>query len=236
MRDLVQSLGRDDPLEKGLATHFSIHAWRIPWAEEPGGLHSTGSPRVGHDWAINTHSLHICCLVTQLCLTLCDPWTAARQASLSLTIPSLLKPMSIELVMPSNHLVLCHALLLPSVFPSTTALYINPQDTCSLSQTIQALGFFFSWHSFHSPPSPPLLQPHCPFLGTLSWVQLLQRDNTVGGIWPPQVGIYNNLLAAKLCPFDFGPQLWAYEELFDILTYHIHTCSLSWHTFQASPS
>ena len=47
------------------------------------------------------------------------PWTAARRASLSLTISwSLLKLMSIELVMPSNHLILCHPLLLPSVFPS----------------------------------------------------------------------------------------------------------------------
>ena len=47
------------------------------------------------------------------------PWTAARQASLSFTISrSLLKLMPIELVMPSNHLVLCHPLLLPSIFPS----------------------------------------------------------------------------------------------------------------------
>ena len=39
----VQSLGREDPLEKGIATHFSILAWEIPWAEEPGGLQSMGS-------------------------------------------------------------------------------------------------------------------------------------------------------------------------------------------------
>ena len=39
----VQSLGREDPLEEGLATHSSILAWRIPWAEEPGGLQSRGS-------------------------------------------------------------------------------------------------------------------------------------------------------------------------------------------------
>ena len=39
----VQSLGREDPLEKGMATHSSILAWRIPWTEEPGGLQSTGS-------------------------------------------------------------------------------------------------------------------------------------------------------------------------------------------------
>ena len=46
---LVQSLGREDPLEEGMAAHSSILAWRIPWTEEPGGLHSTGSQRVGHD-------------------------------------------------------------------------------------------------------------------------------------------------------------------------------------------
>ena len=47
----VQSLGWEDPLEKEMATHSSILAWRIPWSEEPGGLQSTGSQRVGHDWA-----------------------------------------------------------------------------------------------------------------------------------------------------------------------------------------
>ena len=45
----VQSLGRGDPLEKEMATHSSILAWRIPWTDEPGGLQSTGSQRVGHD-------------------------------------------------------------------------------------------------------------------------------------------------------------------------------------------
>ena len=47
----VWSLGWEDPLEEGMATHSSILAWRIPWTEEPGGLQSTGSQRVGHDWA-----------------------------------------------------------------------------------------------------------------------------------------------------------------------------------------
>ena len=47
----VRSLGWEDPLEKGTATHSSILAWRIPGTEEPGGLPSMGSPRVGHDWA-----------------------------------------------------------------------------------------------------------------------------------------------------------------------------------------
>ena len=45
----IRSLGWEDPLEKEMATHSSILAWRLPWTEEPGGLHSTGSQRVGHD-------------------------------------------------------------------------------------------------------------------------------------------------------------------------------------------
>ena len=45
----VQSLGWDDPLEKGMATHSSILARRIPWTEEPGRLQSMGLQRVGHD-------------------------------------------------------------------------------------------------------------------------------------------------------------------------------------------
>ena len=45
----VQSLGWEDLLEKEMATHSSILAWKIPWTEEPGGLQSMGSQRVGHD-------------------------------------------------------------------------------------------------------------------------------------------------------------------------------------------
>ena len=47
----VQSLGQEDPLERGMATHFSILAWRIPGTEEPGGLQSMGSQRAGHNWS-----------------------------------------------------------------------------------------------------------------------------------------------------------------------------------------
>ena len=52
----VWSLGQEDPLEKGMATHSSIFAWRIPWTEEPGGLQSTGSQRVRHDRVTITFS------------------------------------------------------------------------------------------------------------------------------------------------------------------------------------
>ena len=45
----VQSQGGEDPLEEGMATHSSTVAWRIPWSEEPSGIQSVGSQRVGHD-------------------------------------------------------------------------------------------------------------------------------------------------------------------------------------------
>ena len=45
----VRSLGQEDSLEEGMATHSSILAWDIPWTEEPGGLQSMGSKRLGHD-------------------------------------------------------------------------------------------------------------------------------------------------------------------------------------------
>ena len=90
----VQFLGWEVSLEKEIATHSSILAWRIPWIEEPGRLQSTGLQRVGRDWA-NSLSLsiymvksnpenivtwlsilllnYICCSVAQSCLTLREP-------------------------------------------------------------------------------------------------------------------------------------------------------------------
>ena len=55
MQDIqVSSLGREDALEKKMASHSSILAWEILWSEEPGELQSTGSQKLGHDWAANT--------------------------------------------------------------------------------------------------------------------------------------------------------------------------------------
>ena len=48
---VVQSLGQEDSLEKEMATHSNIIAWEIPWTEEPGGLLSMGSQRIGHNLA-----------------------------------------------------------------------------------------------------------------------------------------------------------------------------------------
>ena len=52
----AQSLSQEDPLEKEMAIHPSILAWRIPWTEEPGRLQSMGSQRVRHDWGTISHS------------------------------------------------------------------------------------------------------------------------------------------------------------------------------------
>ena len=55
----IRSLGHEDPLEKRMATHSSILAWKIPWTEEPGRLQFTGLQWVGHGWATNTFTFHL---------------------------------------------------------------------------------------------------------------------------------------------------------------------------------
>ena len=55
----IQSLGWENPLEKRMATHSSIVAWRIPRTEEPGKLQSMGSQRIRHEWATNAFTLNI---------------------------------------------------------------------------------------------------------------------------------------------------------------------------------
>ena len=54
----VRSLGEEDILEKAMATHSNILAWRIPWTKEPGRLQSMGSQKVGHDSSTNTFTFH----------------------------------------------------------------------------------------------------------------------------------------------------------------------------------
>ena len=87
----VQSLGQKDPLEEGMATLSSILAWKIPWIEEPGGLHSMGSQRVGQDWAteLNWYVKEACECVQLLSRVqlFATPWTVARQVPLSMGFP-----------------------------------------------------------------------------------------------------------------------------------------------------
>ena len=124
-----------------MATHPSVLAWRIPGTGEPGGLLSVGSHRVRHDWSnlvaaaagfcwglsVAEVSWYLKCII-QFSLVqslsrvrlFATPWIAAHQASLSITNSrSSPRLMSIESMMPSSHLILCHSLLLlPPIPPS----------------------------------------------------------------------------------------------------------------------
>ena len=74
----VRSLGQEDSLEEGMATHSSTLAWKTPWIEEPGGLQSIGLERVEHEWSNLACS---CCSVTKWCPTLCDPMDCSTTGS-----------------------------------------------------------------------------------------------------------------------------------------------------------
>ena len=116
---------------KAMAPHSSTLAWKIPWTEEPGRLQSMGLLRVRHDWATSLplftfmhgegsgNPLQCSCLENprdggawwaSVC-GVAQSWTGLKWLSCS--------SMSIKSVMPSNHLILCCPLLLPSIFPST---------------------------------------------------------------------------------------------------------------------
>ena len=138
----VLSLGREHTLEKEMATHSSILAGRFPWMEERGRLQSTGSQRVGHNWATSLSLSCISHLYPLICSGIlrllpylqfssvqfsCSVMSDSLQPhELQHTRPPCLSPtpgdhslMSIESVMPSSHLILCRPLLLlPPIPPS----------------------------------------------------------------------------------------------------------------------
>ena len=70
----VWSLGQEDPLEKGMATHSNIPTWRIPWTEEPGGLESMGLQRVRQDWVAHTFTFIVMITIP---VTLSNHWTVS---------------------------------------------------------------------------------------------------------------------------------------------------------------
>ena len=108
--------------------------------------------------------------VTQYCPTLSDPWTAARQASLSITnSQSLLQLISIASVMPSNHLILCHPLLLtPSIFPSIRVFF---------NESVLLIGWPKYWSFSFS------ISPSSEYSGLISfrmdWLDLLAVQGTL---------------------------------------------------------
>ena len=87
----VQSLSREDPLEKEMAIHSSTLAWEIPWTEKPGGLQSMGSQRVGHDLVMKPPPSSLYCRlksqqddsVTVPEKSTCEKVNAARKASMN---------------------------------------------------------------------------------------------------------------------------------------------------------
>ena len=100
----VWSLGEEDPLEKGMATHSRILACRIPWTEEPGGLQPMGSQRVGHNWVTK----HIVPAPRQLTLEKCRLWRSCFLAmdNLPVTWQPALPLLSFTLQIQLDHAVL----------------------------------------------------------------------------------------------------------------------------------
>ena len=132
------------------------------------------------------------------------PWTAACQASLSFTISqSLLKCMSIELMMPSNHLILCHPFLLPSIFPSIKVFF---------NESTLAIRWPKYWSfSFSISPS----SEYSDLISfRIDWVELLAIQGTLS---TPTITI------RKLQFFSAQPSLWSNS--------HIHTWLLENHSF-----
>ena len=101
----VQSLGWEDLLEKEMATHSSIHAWKIPWTEEPGRLQSMGSQRVRHDWAtsLSLFKFVIAFLPRSKCLLI--SWL--RSMSAVILEPRKIKSITVYIVSPS----ICHEVM-----------------------------------------------------------------------------------------------------------------------------
>ena len=210
--DLILELGRCPG--KGNSNPLRYSAWKIPWIEEPSGLQSIGLQRVRHDLAIEQQQRYSYCHLKNASYPYCyffrlspyivqlpscvwlfvTPWTAEYQASLSFTISqSLLKLMSIESVMPSNHLVLCHPLLLPSIFPSIrvfskeSVLCIRWPKYCSFSFSIS--------------PSNEDWFP----LGWTGWISLQSKGLS---------RVFSNTTVQKHQFFGTQPSLWSSSHLF----------------------
>ena len=99
-----QSLGREDSLEKEMATHSSILAWRIPWMEEPGGLQSTGLQRVGHDFTFT-----FCVIEKSRRCWSRTSWSEQRQEAGVLPLESLLPCFSHTLLMYVDQIMVCRS-------------------------------------------------------------------------------------------------------------------------------
>ena len=128
----VRSLGREDPVEKEVATYSSTLAWKIPWTEEPDKLQSMGSQRVGHDWATSLSLFTFWFQFSSVQLLsrvwLFEiPWTAAHQASLSITnSQSLLKVHWVGDVIQPSHPLLSEVIDISPCNLDSSMCFIQP--------------------------------------------------------------------------------------------------------------
>ena len=137
-------------LEKEMATHSSVLAWRIPRTGEPGGLSSMASHRVGHEWSdLAAAVVQFSSVQSLSCVRLfATPWITARQASLSITnSQSSPRLTSIKSVMPSSHLILCRPLLfLPPIPPAAVekrTKHVNRH--CAMSNSLISCPVINMW-------------------------------------------------------------------------------------------
>ena len=119
----VQSLGWEDPVEEGMATHSSILDWRIPWTEEPSGLPSIGLQRVRHDWSNSKHThthTHTHTVIA---------WASSRNR-----LKTLISPGSIHLAAPMAAVHLCW---MPC--HSLTLYLVQTESTCQAPKSVSTL-------------------------------------------------------------------------------------------------
>ena len=139
----VWSLNRKDSLEKGIATHSRILAWRIPWTEELDRLWSMGSQRVRHNWATNTFTLLAATL--SICFPFNKTWkcTLSGHAVSNLSLPILFG-------ISSNHLFIVFVMIPCEVhvvnFDSQAS--VSTADLPLLPKTLSSLGFQDSTRSY----------------------------------------------------------------------------------------
>ena len=143
----VQSLGQEDPLEKGKATHSSILAWRIQWTEELSRLQFMESQGVQHDWLTHKGQKVIAVQLLSCVWLFGTPWTAAHQGLL--TLHHLPEPTQTHVHWVSDAIQPSH----PLSFPSLPAFHLSQhqglfQWVSSLHQVAKVLGFQLQHQSF----------------------------------------------------------------------------------------
>ena len=208
----VPSLGWEDPLEEGMAAHSSILAWRIPWTEEPGGLQSIVSHRVGQDWsdlaprhsnhtrkiflmckpahaAVSFPSQSFYCLISRrsLCLLLCLSSQSSRWLPILQNSRNIQQILNLHWLEQSFLLLCLKYLILPGHETATPELPGNRRPQGLTSQVHRTIVLV---HRRAGPrdqiPPPSQTSPRsCPFpWSCLNFRNKTKRENTEPSAWP----------------------------------------------------